>query len=273
MITMSDHHYYDTVKDLIFDFEKLKLNSPFIHWSCEYSEGEDVRIFCYEKPYLVPKYEIFIDINFNVNLFVFGWLIPNSHKLCSSVQDFSIATFIEKISNLYICPGLNTSNGCISHVIPTRIDYKQNVSIPFSSKTFFRSPKCIILCDENFICYRCDTLQGKINKKLEKPLHPNTPLSSVISDKRIINEVKSIRKENNKLKKLLKQECEMKSKFVNSDLASDFDNIMLQNKEKMSPFMKLFWKEQKKLSKTNTKDNRYHPMIIRFCIQIITSLR
>ena len=259
---VNPQNYYETVEDLISDFKKINEESSPIHWSFESQKDEDFRVFCYEKPYLVPKYDMFIDSSFKVNLFVFGWLVPNTNNLFSvPLQNVSISTFLEKLVRLSLCPGLLISNDCISHVIPTRIDYKKEISIPFTYKTFFRSAKCIMLCEENSLCSRCSLLHEKVKKKIDKPLHPNTPLSSVISDKRVINEIKSVRKENTNLKKQLRKECEHNNKHVNSDLASDLNTIMAQNEGKVTPFMKLFWEEQKKLNKSS-KGNRYHPVII-----------
>ena len=36
----------------------------------------------------------------------------------------------------------------------------------------------------------------------------------------------------------------------------------------MTPLMKLFWEEQKKMLSVSSKGARYHPMIIRFCLPV-----
>ena len=44
-------------------------------------------------------------------------------------------------------------------------------------------------------------------------------------------------------------------------------NIMETN-QNSSPFMKLFWEQQKEYAKGNPRAIRYHPMVIRFCISL-----
>ena len=55
---------------------------------------------------------------------------------------------------------------------------------------------------------------------------------------------------------------------VTSVLKDDIHDLMENNLEAVSPFMKLFWKEQKKYLSINPKDRKYHPMIIRFCLSL-----
>ena len=45
--------------------------------------------------------------------------------------------------------------------------------------------------------------------------------------------------------------------------------IMSENLGKMTPLMKLFWEQQKQFTKNKSAtSNRYHPMIIRFCLSL-----
>ena len=43
--------------------------------------------------------------------------------------------------------------------------------------------------------------------------------------------------------------------------------IMSENLGKMTPFMKLFWEQQKQISNIKPLSN-YYPMIIRFCLSL-----
>ena len=51
-------------------------------------------------------------------------------------------------------------------------------------------------------------------------------------------------------------------------LKDDIHYLMENNLEVVSPFMKLFWKEQKKYLPINPKARKYHPMVIRFCLPL-----
>ena len=64
----------------------------------------------------------------------------------------------------------------------------------------------------------------------------------------------------------MKKEINEKGVELNSDLSSDIQQIMNENQEKMTPFMKLFWEQQCK--GFASKSMRYHPMIIRFCLSL-----
>ena len=51
-------------------------------------------------------------------------------------------------------------------------------------------------------------------------------------------------------------------------LKNDIHDLMENNLKVASPFMKLFWKEQKKYLSINPKARKYHPIIIRFCLSL-----
>ena len=51
-------------------------------------------------------------------------------------------------------------------------------------------------------------------------------------------------------------------------LKDDIHDLMENNLEVASPFMKLFWKEQKKYLSINPKARKYHLVIIRFCLSL-----
>ena len=49
----------------------------------------------------------------------------------------------------------------------------------------------------------------------------------------------------------------------------DDTHELIENNLVVPPFMKLFWKEQKKYFSINQKDRKYHLMIIRFCLSLV----
>ena len=64
------------------------------------------------------------------------------------------------------------------------------------------------------------------------------------------------------------------SKKVSSGLSLDFQKLFSQCNEKEVPsFMKLFWEEQQKyISSSSPTSIRYHPMIIKFCLNLAAKL-
>ena len=135
---------------------------------------------------------------------------------------------------------------------------------------FSKDERCVVLCMDGNICCKCRSLLKEIETKKSnvKPLHPNTPLLNV-NPERVIETLKLERKENKELRKRLKKEIQLKSVDVDQDLASDFNMIMSENLGKMTTFLKLFWEQQKQFTKNKSAtSNRYHPMIIRFCLSL-----
>ena len=53
---------------------------------------------------------------------------------------------------------------------------------------------------------------------------------------------------------------------VDHKISNDFTNILEKADDKITPFMSLFWQQQKKLFSSSPTGVRYHPMIIRFCL-------
>ena len=66
----------------------------------------------------------------------------------------------------------------------------------------------------------------------------------------------------------MKNEIKVSGVSVSGEISKDMLNIFNQNENKATPFMKLFWEQQKKAFTCNPKLVRYHPMIIRFCISL-----
>ena len=56
---------------------------------------------------------------------------------------------------------------------------------------------------------------------------------------------------------------------VDHELSNDFSKILNSADDaEITPFMKLFWEQQKKLFSSSSTGVRYHPMIIHFCLSL-----
>ena len=57
---------------------------------------------------------------------------------------------------------------------------------------------------------------------------------------------------------------------ISEDLHSDFCKLFSENldKQNVPPFMKLFWQEQQKYLNSSKTGIRYHPMVIRCCLNL-----
>lgn len=55
---------------------------------------------------------------------------------------------------------------------------------------------------------------------------------------------------------------------VDHELCNDFTKILDEADDKITPFMSVFWQQQKKLFSGSRTGERYHPIIIRFCLSL-----
>ena len=62
------------------------------------------------------------------------------------------------------------------------------------------------------------------------------------------------------------------STVLSEEIHSDFLKIFTSNLDNnnVPPFMKLFWHEQQKCVQTSRNGVRYHPMLIRFCLNLVS---
>ena len=162
------------------------------------------------------------------------------------------------MQNAFHSIGLNIKNDSkelISHVIPCDIDLEADDEILFQTKSYQRQKDCFVLLEEDNVCRNCEQLESKNEKAIQKQknpmsLHPNEPLSKV-NPERIIANLKEQRKENKELRNqidMITKETELKGVIVDNELGEDIMKIMdNHNSTTVSPFMKLFWEQQRSL--------------------------
>ena len=103
------------------------------------------------------------------------------------------------------------------------------------------------------------------------PAKSKAPISK-LSNERVKVTLQHYRIENKALKPKIDQlqlELERSSMKVSAELSEDPVSIVSKTDQcTVSPFMKFFWEEQQKYSKSSSKGIRYHPMIIRYCLSL-----
>ena len=154
------------------------------------------------------------------------------------------------------------------HVIHCEIDLQAEQFNPTATKEYSRYKNCLVL-SSHIIGAECDRYSMKTKKGLPKvkPSHPNAPLSRV-SCECLIETVKTQRIENKEMKEKLQREINERGVNVDGEVAEDFEKIMAANSNDITPFMHLFWEQQKQSVTKKGTPNRYHPMIIRFCLSL-----
>lgn len=236
----------------------------------------------------LPEIQILIDDSLGFAISVYGWLLPENHGLYSenfrSIANITVSELVKKIESMSICPGVKPSilsSEIQHHVIPKPIDPllddEESTSSSFPNKDSWRTCECLVFCKCNQQCPSCSKYEHKQKladnskaRKLAEPAHLFAPVSKTAPE-RIKATLKAQRLRCSELERQLKEmklEIEKSSIEVNSELSKDITTI-LGNSESCTPFMNLFWQEQKKLLTNNLTGVRYHPMIIRYCLSLV----
>ena len=188
-----------------------------------------------------------------------------------------------------ICHGVENDGGnCVRHTLirqsnPVVVEGSDTESEdesshnPFMSKEYFRDPYCQVLVSKEGICRECQDAQRIVDKlnnnkksRLKTPAKPNAPVSATHPERLKL----TLQSQHLQVKQLEERLEEMRIELhkssipVNESLDKDILHIMCQKGKDMSPFMQLFWEEQKKAFDRSSTGVRYHPMIIRFCLSL-----
>ena len=230
---------------------------------------------------IFSELEIMIDDSLGFTVSVYGWRLPEDHEIYNenfrSVTNITVSDLIKKVETMVICPGVEPtviSRDIKHHVIPKPVDPlledDDESGTSFSlSKEFWRTHSCLVLCGRDEQCPSCYSYQHKQtlsdntkSKKLAEPAHLFAPISKTAPERRL--KCAELEKQLNE-KKL---EIQKSSVEIDHELSKDITTIIGNSSENITPFMNLFWQEQKKLLTNNSTGVRYHPMIIRYCLSL-----
>ena len=153
------------------------------------------------------------------------------------------------------------------HSVP--IEVNEDELCPSTSIDTYRASSCDLLTiPSTTLCNGCVKMEKDIITKTKRttksantPAKPNAPLTFT-NTKRVSLALKEKREECKEQKVIiqrLRKEIDDKGVEIDSNLGDSMMNTMTENEEKLTPFMKLFWTEQKKYQGQNSA--RYHPMI------------
>ena len=238
--------------------------------------------------FLIPVFEIIIDDSLGFAVKVFGCYIPEDHELYLStkrlVRNFTVSALVDNVARLYkLCSGVQPvgelTKQIFHHVVPMSVDpLIDETSQVFPHKGFWRGKNCSILCNEEqstcSACQEFDSKEGRATKakerKLAKPAHIKAPISKTHPD-RVKLTLQNQRLRCAELERQLEEmkiEIQKNSVEVGHDLSNDFTSIFSNADKEVTPFMNLFWQQQKKLFTSSGTGVRYHPMLIRFCLSL-----
>ena len=202
---------------------------------------------------------------------------------------------LTEIENLHVRGATNdqfNEGGCViyhvlrkENAIPVDENHKITLN-PYACDVFYRSRNCIVLIEGGTIsCQECisDDKKStyKINlkrKNLSEPASKYAPVTKTNPNRlrlTIQEERQTIQKQLLKCGQL-EEELQMMCKELNKNtlaignsLSDDLISILLNvDQTEVTPFMNLFWQQQKQLFTRSPKGCRYHHMIIRFCLSL-----
>ena len=276
--------YYSSFTELCKRIQALKSISD---WNLQELKDRLVLKKCNDL-FLLPEIELMIDDSLGYNISIFGWNLPEDHDLYTnnvrSVTKITVSDLVKDLEKSYICTGVKPTERChdvLPHVIP-KIPGDSLFEDPgpsFPHKEFWRTRNCAVLLEEKD--QQCDSCSKyshrtqlaqsakKSSRNLDKPAHINSPISQTPPN-RIKLTLQMQRLKCSELERQLKEmqaEIQKSSIEVDHELSKDMLTILGQT-EKVTPFMSLFWQEQKKLLSSSKIGVRYHPMLIRYCLSL-----
>ena len=278
------HAYYKSIDDITKRIFELKTLSDWVI-NCE---TNSITLKLSDPNFIIPKITVVIDDSLAYTIECYGWRLREDDEIYKrykrNLQNVTVSNLIHVINLYDFCKGTNAneiSGKLRAHVIMKTetfsTDETDELSIdPFPSVAFMRSVNCQLLVN-NDVCYACKTYsqshfqdQSIKSKRLHEPAKLKAPISKTAPQRIKLTlqqsrlKCKQLEQELNKMKKELQQ----LSFSIDTQLHNDFTEILSENNNKLTPFMNLFWQQQKKLFSYNPKGMRYHPMIIRFCLSL-----
>ena len=271
---------YESFEELCVRVKSLKTLST---WKLE-QLNDRMLIKRLSDSFLLPELELIIDDSLGFTVKVFGCLLPEDHELYSScfrsVMNVSVSNLVKDMDSYFICPGVepSTCSDVIQHVIPKFVDHLKGEEESFPNKQYWRAKGCELLCEgSNQQCMSCfkyshasDKAKRSKLKKLSEPAHINSPVSQTPPERIKL----TLRMQRLKCAELEQQLNEMKAEIKNSsievghELSKDLTSILGKTSAKITPFMELFWQQQKKMFSSSATGVRFHPMIIRYCLSL-----
>ena len=235
---------------------------------------------------LLAEYEIIVDDSLGFTIIILGWLLPEDHFLYTrhlrSVRNITISELINLVKTLTICQGVGDMDALLGevvhHVVPKVFDpLMSECTSSFQSLDYKRSKYCWILNHSDNQCESCKSInkaclrsQTATSHKMSQPAKLFAPISQT-STARIKLTLQNQRLRCSQLEKEIEK---MRNELANSSveidhgMSNDFVKILSDANENMTPFMSLFWQQQKQLFCSCSHGVRYHPMVIRFCLSL-----
>ena len=271
--------------------DRIKGLKTLGNWNIKFLTDR-VELKKFVEPYLLPEFEIIVDDSLGFTVKVFGSYLADDHplylKYCRTVKNVTVSNLVKDVEKCKLCNGVISfgvfTSDLYHHVVPIShdsviVDEEEEKKLPFPHKGCWRSRRCWFICEQLNAtqCQACieylhgfDKAKKSKQSRLTKPAHVKAPVSQT-DPERIKLTLQGQRLRCMELERELDEMRTelLKSNFeVDQELNSDFTKIFDSGDNKLTPFMKLFWQQQKELFSRKSTGVRYHPMIIRICLSL-----
>jgi len=261
--SIDNRKYYTGLKDVCKRIKALKTISE---WVVE-ERIDRVILRKMKDCFQLPEFELIIDDSLGYTIAIYGWFLPDDHELYTtslrSMNNVTVSDLIRDIECQLICPGVNPkelTGQVIPHVIPKIVDplYSgdEDSLDMFPKKQFWRPSDCSLLCSPtaqlSTACveysHASDLKARAKQRRLSEPAHIKAPVASTAPE-RLKLTLQMQRLKCSELEHQLeemKQEITKSSVLVDHELSNDLTSIIGDCSSGMTPFMNLFWQQQKK---------------------------
>ena len=186
----------------------------------------------------------------------------------------TLSVIINELQTLKLCKGVyvveqKQAINVERQVIQKKIFYQKYLESDHSDRKhtqeFLRSSTCEMLLKDfvNEVCQEC--FASLEPAKLKAPV-------SITSQERLVLTLKQQRLKNKELEGNLAKmrlEIEKSGQRINETLENDLiSSYSKEHGNSIPSFMKLFWDELQKYLRTSKTERRYHPMIIKYCLNL-----
>ncbi len=281
---------YSSLEDLKKKVEKLKLTG----WTRNVNET-NVTFELWDDTFALPKFSVTINTSLEFSIYVYNWLLPDEHTFYRankrSVRYSTLSSILTTIIDLNLCGGLpveepfnslaaDPSTDCsgeiIRHTVPIKVEIYNENGCSYQAKTYLRSHDCDVLCDDAQ-CTSCEKVEKSLQKsskakaaKEALPVPSKAPLTATGRERLVatIQKQRVVCKQMEERIGQLEKEIETNSIAINESLEKDILEIFANNSGEISPHMRVFWEQQRKLLSSPKFGRRYHPHVIRFCLSL-----
>ena len=270
---------YKSYTDLCHRVVNLKLP---VNWNVT-SDESIVSVKKILSEFMIPELEVYITPALDFTVRVFAWNIPETHGIyennCRSVDNITVSNLVTSLDKFHLCNGVSLFvSGIIPHVVQKTYNTTETFISPIQQKVFYRPANCdVLLTGEQVVCNKCIAFKQRhcrssMESSTPTPAKLKAPISGT-SNARLQARFKLEREEkkllHDRVKELELALNESSTVEVKDYLHDDLVKIYSQNLNSETPnFMKLFWEEQQKYVGKSRKGIRYHPMIIRYCLNL-----